>query len=60
LLIVRDQPFRIGEKFPVSYYKLGDAPASGLVAIDPIPLDIVYSGKRRDSFHVSVKDGMRH
>ena len=58
LLIVRDQPFRIGEKFPVSYYKFGTVPTSGLVAVDPIPLDIVYSGKHRDSFHVRVKDGM--
>jgi hypothetical protein len=58
LLILRDSPFRVGEKFPLSYYKLERAPESGLVGVDPISLEITYSGKPLESFHVSVKDGV--
>ncbi len=58
LLIVRDRPFQIGEKFPVSYYKLVSVPEGGLVGIDPIPLEIVYSGKQRESFKVKDQGGV--
>jgi hypothetical protein len=57
LLIVRDRRFKVGEKFPVSYYKLTSRPESGLVGVDPVTLEIVYSGKERESYRVGMQDG---
>ena len=58
LLIVRDRPFQVGEKFSVSYYKLTSTPESGLVGVDPVTLNIVYSGRARESFRVAEQDGV--
>ena len=58
LLIVRDQPFQVGEKFFVSYYKLGTAPLTGLVGVDPVPLEITYAGRRAERFHMGLQDGL--
>lgn len=58
LLIVRDRPFQVGEKFALSYYKFGPAPEGGLVGVDPVPLEITYSGKPMESFRVNVQDGV--
>jgi hypothetical protein len=58
LLIVRDEPFEIGEKFAFSYYKFGPMPVSGLGRIDPVPLEIAYSGKSKENFRMGLENGV--
>ncbi|MEA2994446.1 MAG: hypothetical protein QOD40_3366 [Alphaproteobacteria bacterium] len=51
-LIVRDQPFRMGERFEFEYFKLPSAPASVGAEISGRTVEIKYGGSRSDTYRL--------